>query len=268
MREYVNTATTASRTHRPVRAPKTAELIASQLRGEIVRGVLKPGDTLPPELVLGKQFGVSRPTLREAFRILENESLIVVRRGSRGGVQVSTPDPAVSGRQVGLLLQMSATTLADVYEARIVLEPAAVRMLAQRRTDEDLAELRSCVADLKALVAAGIDGADLEEWAAAAYRFHDLIMERAGNQTLATLAGVLKEVVSGHMEAAVRRSTDYAKILSQFRKTTREFEKLIALIETKDAEGAEQFWRDHMVKAGKSMLWGSLATESVVDLFS
>ncbi|WP_040795818.1 FadR/GntR family transcriptional regulator [Nocardia higoensis] len=254
--------------HRRVRAPKTAELIARQLRGEIVRGVLKPGDTLPPELVLGKQFGVSRPTLREAFRILENESLIVVRRGSRGGVQVSSPDPAVAARHVGLLLQMSATTLADVYEARMVLEPAAVRMLAQRHTDADLAALTGAVTELKALVAAGTDSARFDEWSRAAFRFHDLIMERAGNKTLALLAGVLQEVVSVHMDAAVRRSTDHAEILSQFRKTLRSFTKVISLIEAGDADGAEQFWRGHMVKAGKNMLWGTLATESVVDLFN
>ncbi|WP_244892355.1 FadR/GntR family transcriptional regulator [Nocardia arizonensis] len=253
---------------RRVRAPKTAELIAHQLRSEIVRGILKPGDTLPPELVLGSQFGVSRPTLREAFRILENESLIVVRRGSRGGVQVSSPDPAVAARHVGLLLQMSGTTLADVYEARMVLEPAAVRMLAQRRTAVDLAALNSCVADLKELVAAGIEGADLDRWSDTAFRFHDLIMERAGNQTLAVLGGLLRGVVSAHMGTVVRRSADHAEILAQFRKTIRSFVKLVSLIEAKDADAAEQFWRGHMSKVSKSMLWGSFATESVVDLFN
>lgn len=254
--------------YRHVRAPKTAELIASRLRREIVRGVLKAGDTLPPETVLGQQFGVSRPTLREAFRILENESLIIVRRGSRGGVQVSPPDPSVAARHVGLLLQMSGTTLADVYEARMVLEPAAVRMLAERRTEADMTALRECVAELKALVAAGTERAQFDEWSTTAFRFHDLIMERAGNQTLAVMAGLLQEVVSVHMAAAVRRSTDHAEILSQFRKTLRSFGKVISLIEAEDADGAEQFWRDHMVKAGKNMLWGSFATETVVDLFN
>ena len=67
---------------------KTGELIAAQLRRQIVRGVLKPGQTLPPETQLMEHFGVSRPTLREAFRILEAETLISVRRGSRGGAKV------------------------------------------------------------------------------------------------------------------------------------------------------------------------------------
>ena len=117
-----------------VRAPKTAELIADQLRAKIVRGVLKKGDALPTEQELVKQFGVSRPTLREAFRILESESLIVVRRGSRGGVLVAAPETSVAARSFGLLLQMSGTTLADVYEARKVFEPAAAEMLTRRAT--------------------------------------------------------------------------------------------------------------------------------------
>ena len=117
-----------------VRAPKTAEIIADQLRSSIVRGVLKDGDALPTEVELVKQFGVSRPTLREAFRILESESLIVVRRGSRGGVLVSAPETSVAARDFGLLLQMSGTTLADVYAARTIFEPAAAEMLASCAT--------------------------------------------------------------------------------------------------------------------------------------
>jgi GntR family transcriptional regulator, transcriptional repressor for pyruvate dehydrogenase complex len=67
---------------RVLRAPKTAELIATDLRRRIVRGELKSGETLPPELQLMEQYGVSRPTLREAFRILESEALIASAAGS------------------------------------------------------------------------------------------------------------------------------------------------------------------------------------------
>src|SRR5262249_2171707 len=95
-----------------------------------------------------EMFGVSRPTLREAFRILEAESLISIRRGARGGARVVSPDIAVAARYVGLLLQMSGTTIADVYEARMVTEPAAARLLAARRSQHDLGALNPCVAHL------------------------------------------------------------------------------------------------------------------------
>ena len=105
-----------------VRAPKTAELIATHLRRQIVRGDLTPGETLPPEHQLMEQYGVSRPTLREAFRILEAETLINVRRGVRGGARVLAPDASVAARTIGVLLQMQGTTIDDVYEARMISE--------------------------------------------------------------------------------------------------------------------------------------------------
>src|SRR5882724_6891973 len=124
-----------------VRAPKTGELIATRLRRQIVRGELKPGETLPAEGQLMEQYGVSRPTLREAFRILEAETLISVRRGSRGGARVVAPDASVAARYVGLLLQIQGATINDVYEARMISEPPCARLLALHRTDEDLEKL-------------------------------------------------------------------------------------------------------------------------------
>ncbi|CAJ1510710.1 FadR/GntR family transcriptional regulator [[Mycobacterium] burgundiense] len=251
-----------------VRAPKTAELIADQLRSGIVRGVLKKGDSLPTEVELVKQFGVSRPTLREAFRILESESLIIVRRGSRGGVLVSAPETSVAARDFGLLLQMSGTTLADVYDARKVFEPAAAEMLARRATDEDIAELKAAAGALAALVNEGTESADLAEWSAATFRFHDLILERAGNTTLALLGAVLREVITRHMTRAVASTTDQAVIEKQFKNTLRTFRRFIALVEAKDAEAARDLWAEHMDRAGRKMLWGTLGTETVIDLFA
>ncbi|MGE2714132.1 FadR/GntR family transcriptional regulator [Mycolicibacterium litorale] len=250
-----------------VRAPKTAELIADQLRAKIVRGVLKKGDALPTEVELVKQFGVSRPTLREAFRILESESLIVVRRGSRGGVLVSSPETSVAARNFGLLLQMSGTTLADVYEARKVFEPAAAEMLARRATAADIADLKAAAGELAVLVNDGTEHADFDEWSAATFRFHDLILERGGNNTVALVGAVLREVVTRHMARAVATSTDPVGIEKQFKKTIRAFTRFTTLVEEGRPEEAREFWASHMDWAGRSMLWGRLGTETVIDLF-
>ena len=174
-----------------IRAAKTGEMIAAYLRGRIVRGELAAGETLPSEVELMSPFDVSRPTLREAFRILEAESLISVRRGARGGARVVAPDIAVAARYVGLLLQMSGTTIADVYEARTATEPAAAALLAARRSQQDLDDLNACVEHLVGLVESDEHFRDADAWSQATQRFHDLILERAGNRTLAVQAGVL-----------------------------------------------------------------------------
>src|SRR5215207_10356847 len=101
-----------------VRSPKTAELVAGTLRRMVVDGQLKDGDFLPHEADLIAHFQVSRPTLREAVRVLESERLVEVRRGSRTGARVRVPGPEIVARPAGLLLALSGTTLADVMTAR------------------------------------------------------------------------------------------------------------------------------------------------------
>jgi GntR family transcriptional repressor for pyruvate dehydrogenase complex len=252
-----------------VRAPKKAELIAGHIRRRIVHGELQEGDTLPPELTLMAQFGVSRPTLREAFRILETESMITVRRGSRGGAQVVAPDLSVAARYVGLLLQMQGTTIVDVYEARTAVEPICARMLAERRTDDDLKELQACVEDLRAIVEAGEDQVpDPKAWADQTFRFHDLVMQRSGNNTLAVQGGVLHDIVQTHLAVTVARGFDEPGLKRRFTRNLRSYVKLIALVEAGNGAGAEQHWREHMEVAAKSLLKDDLKSKRVVDLFS
>jgi len=104
-----------------IKAPakqKMAERVAAELRREIVTGKLRPGDRLHNERLLQEEFNISRPTLREALRMLESESLIVVTRGQFGGARVTEPDPNVLARQVGACMQMQGVTLRDVWLAR------------------------------------------------------------------------------------------------------------------------------------------------------
>jgi len=250
-----------------LRAPKTAELIASYVRGQIVRGDLKSGDALPSETVLMELFGVSRPTLREAFRILEAESLISVRRGARGGARVMSPDIAVAARYVGLLLQMSGTTIADVCEARMVIESSAAGLLASRRTRQDLDDLRACIEHLARLVDGDEEFKDADAWSRATQRLHDLVLERAGNRTLSVQAGVLRKVVAMHLSMVVPRTFDRPGIRDQLRRDIRSYRKLILLIDARDTEGAERHWRTHMEIAGRRLLRDDIGAKAVVDLF-
>lgn len=255
---------------RAMRAPKTAELIASHLRRQIVRGQLKPGETLPAEVHLMKQFSVSRPTLREAFRILEAESLIGVRRGSRGGAQVLVPDPMVAARHVGLLLQLQGTTVQDVYDARLVTEPACAAMFAARSTPEDIADLRAVIDDLEELVESGVeDVPDPAAWASKTYRFHEIIMQRCGNNTLAIQGAVLADIVNSHFARVIGVGMlDKHTVPERYQKTLRSYRKLARLVQDHDAEGAEKHWRRHMEVAAQYILMSSdMKNLPVVDLF-
>jgi len=250
-----------------IRAAKTGEMIAAYLRSRIVRGELAEGESLPSEVELMRQFDVSRPTLREAFRILETESLIAIKRGSRGA-RITAPKAEVAARYVGLLMQTSGTTLADVYEARSLIEPAAAALLAQRRTPQDLADLAMCIDELEALVSSGRAPADVAAWTRGAQRFHDLVMERAGNRTLAIQSMVLREVVETHLLLATRDSADAVTTVSRFSKLIRSYRKLLALVQAGDDVGAQKHWQAHMEAAARALLPGPLKSATVLDLFN
>ncbi len=181
-----------------------ADLLATHLRTRILRGEFKPGDTLPPETDLMADLQVSRPTLREALRILETESLISVHRGARGGARVLKPDLSVAARYVGLVLQVENTTIVDVYQTRLVLEPACARLLAEAADPAIIAELRACIDELRSVVEAdGSERADPSRWAELSYQFHEVMVKRSGSNTQALLGGVLLEIVRTHFAVAI-----------------------------------------------------------------
>ena len=97
------------------------------------------------------RFGVSRPTLREAFRVLESESLITIRRGARGGARVQPPGREVAARYAAFTLEYRGVTLRDVYDARAALEVPSVGKLALDRTDDDLAVLEAALESQEAV---------------------------------------------------------------------------------------------------------------------
>jgi DNA-binding GntR family transcriptional regulator len=172
---------------------------------------------------------------------------------------------------VGLLLQVQGTTIADVYEARMVLEPACARLLAGRRTQQDLADLNACIEELRGAVEAGQPGAAQPEpalWSSQAARFHELIMQRSGSKTLAVQGGVLQDIVATHLALALSRDRAREDELANFRRNVRSYEKLVVLVEERDGPGAEQHWRAHMEAAGQRLLREDLQSRSVVDLFS
>lgn len=248
------------------RALKAAEVIASRLRSQIVRGELPTGHTLPPETALLETFDVSRPTLREAFRILETESLIDVRRGSRGGAQVTSPDLAAATRAVGILLQLRGTTIDDVYQARMFLEPPCARLLASQRTEQDLDDLTAILTSLAA--SENPDRVpDPHLWALLTFEFHDLLVSRVGNHTLALQSALLREIVTHHISARVETYSTHGDP-QRFRRALRSYQRLIDLLAQRDGDAAEEHWRAHMSAAGGFLLEDTFKERPLVELFT
>ncbi|GAA1738679.1 FadR/GntR family transcriptional regulator [Luedemannella helvata] len=235
-----------------------AELVSQNLRRQIVRGELSEGDTLPSETELMAEFGVSRPTLREAFRILESEGLIYVRRGAHGGTLVKRPDGDAAARYTGLILEFQGTTLADVYDARNVIEAPCVGLLAKRRTKKDITRLREALAEAREVIE---DSTRLIEYHNA---FHALVIELAGNKTLTVLNHMVRHIIEESSAAHMAADAGTPANIAAIRKGFRAHELLVDHIEAQDADAAVELWRSHLHEA-QAYLLGTNPT-MVVDL--
>jgi DNA-binding FadR family transcriptional regulator len=233
------------------------QLIADEVRRLIIEGQFEDGERLGHEPELIERFGVSRPSLREALRILEAEGLITVVRGVQGGVIVHQPDHRQAARTAALVLQARNVSLADVFEARTIVEPAAVRIVAQGRGHKAAAtELRALIAEEEAT----IDEPDT--FAQVNTRFHEALVALAGNQTMTILVEMLNDVVTRAVAAVAQ--TPAEESVATRRRGVRSQQRLADLIEAGDAEAAEAHWRTHMVVVGKVLLGQQAKT--VVDL--
>jgi len=259
-RQERSTTVAANERVNGARLRKKPQQVADELRALIINGELVEGDSLGREPELVERFGISRPSLREALRILEAEGLITVVRGVLGGVVVHEPDHRMTARTAALVLQARNVSLADVSDARSLLEPVAVRVVAESRSRHAAAaELRRLIAEQEKVLD------NPEEFGRANARFHQRLVDLAGNQTLTIVAEMLNEVVVRAV-TAVSKTGPRVDTVPVRRRGIRSQRRLAELIEAGDAVEAEAHWRKHMAVVGRVML-GQEAT-TVIDLMN
>ncbi|MFZ0713081.1 FadR/GntR family transcriptional regulator [Mycobacterium sp.] len=245
---------------RAVQLPKMANIVAADLREQIIEGVLNEGDPLPPEDQLMEHARVARTTVREALRILESEGLLVVRRGARGGARIRTPSVSNVARYIGLVLQCEGATLRDVYDARLMLEAPAAGLLARADDRGDIvAALREALANEEEVLDNPV------ELSRAYGRFHQLLVQLSGSQTFEVLTAVSNRIIQAQADRYMssrgsqperRRATDAAH---------RAHERLVNLIAAGATQDAEELWRKHLA-AGDVELLADPEVNSVLDL--
>ncbi len=225
----------------PAKPPKAAERVAAEIRHQIVTGRLKPGDKLHPESVLQTEFEISRPTMREALRLLESESLIKISRGKHGGARVSDVDLGTLSRQVGVFLQMAGTTLQDVWLARTIIEPPAAGLLAERRDEAVLRELEDNIAQAKEAART-----DLIRYADLSAAFSMLITRHCGNKTLHLLASLIYDIIRRQHEHVTERTLMRASVDSLRQQSIRSREEAVAMMRKGQVAAVERFWLEHL----------------------
>ncbi|MGY1814037.1 FadR/GntR family transcriptional regulator [Blastococcus sp. SYSU D00820] len=230
---------------RPVRFQRLAEQVADDLRRRILLGDLGDDAELPVEEELRRQYPVSKPTLREAMRVLEAEGLVSVRRGSIGGAVVHRPAATNVAYTLGLVLAAERVPLGDVGAALREVEPACAAACAERA---DRAE--AVVPRLRELQQAALDVVDdLVAVTAASRELHEAIVALCGNDTLRIMAGALEAVWSSHESAWAHRAGGVPVPREERLEALEEHRVLVDLIEAGDVDGARRAAATHLVHA-------------------
>ncbi|MGW9022030.1 FadR/GntR family transcriptional regulator [Leucobacter chromiiresistens] len=213
----------------------TYQRIVDQIEQAIVSGDIPVGSQLASERDLMVQFGVSRPTVREALRILQSMGLIESRPGTRGGPVVLAPSSKPLSRSLRALVGTDALDVSALVEYRVVLEGTTSRLAAVRHDDEQLARMRAAIEQMERDAEANADS-----FAAADIEFHEAIWEASGNEVL-RLTG---EAVSGVLRAIIRRDVENEHHDNRLKLESAEIDRsLFVAIEQRDGALASRIAR-------------------------
>lgn len=202
---------------RSIRSRNLFEETVNRLGQAIKLGVVPVGERFPTERDLAEQLSVSRVTVREALRALEQAGYVEIVRGRHGGAYVARSDNKQSASHARKLVKAMGEGLDDVLDYRNAIEPALAELAAERHTEEQLARARELFDETKQAPPTGFRGADS--------RFHLALAEMAGSPSLAAAAADvqlrLSELLSAIpiLEESIRHShQQHAKIFKAITK--------------------------------------------------
>jgi DNA-binding FadR family transcriptional regulator len=187
------------------------------------------------------ELGVSRPTLRQALRILSNEHLVEVQRGRNGGTRVSRPSTDAAGRYLNHLLRFQDATSEDVHKAQLLIEPAAIAEIAGSVDDESVSLLRLSVAEHR-------DASELHESLRVCSEFHLQLVELTGNRSLALFI----RLIYGQIDTAPKRAEGERPLRDH---VFQDHSRLIDLLEAGASWEATRHWREHLRATHESLKW-------------
>jgi len=228
------------RSPQPRRRPRVirgaSEQVAVQIQHYIQDEHLQPGDFLGREEDLAAEFGVSRPTLREALKLLASGKLIRANKGPGGGIFVAHTAEEGMGLSlidaIGMMLETGSVTLEELLDARLLLEVPLAGLAAYQPDEDELERLRD-------LVRLGVPS-DPEARATADAEFHQAIASAADNRVLQALTGWIYAVVQPSLNRELQGAVVNSAIAEQH-------EELLAAIEKGDAARAERAMKDHLL---------------------
>jgi GntR family transcriptional repressor for pyruvate dehydrogenase complex len=208
-----------------------AEEIADRIRMLILDGTMPPGRPLPSERVLARRFGVSRGSIRDAFRMLETIGLIETRHGQGTFPHELTVDRLVV--PLASVLTYRPDLQDELLDVRRMFEPAVARVAASRASDEDLADLQRILASQRSKLRSG-RLAIVEDTA-----FHAVLARATRNRVAMRIMETLNDLLVESRKLALRQK-------GRPERSAEGHEAVVSALRMRDAEGAALAMRMHI----------------------
>ena len=217
-----------------VRRVRTFDDVLDQLREAILSGRIRPGERLPGERQLCEEFGVGRPTLREALRSLEAVGMIEVRPGKGGGSYAVTPSESTLGDALASLVSLRGASLEDLAEFRVDFEGENAAWAARRADASDIATLQRIVVEAR-------EASGVEVLASADVRWHEALARATKNRLRIGIAlGIHGAVTRRHHQLVRPAALEHALNIPD------DLAGITAAVADGDAELARVLMRGHI----------------------
>lgn len=235
-----------------VKANRISQNIVEQIRGAILEGELKIGDQLPPEKDFAQHFGVSKSSLREAYRVLEAYGLLEIRQGMSGGAFVKKVDLLTVKDSLVNYFFFQNPGLREYTQIRMFIEPQVVGICAEKATDEDIRYLENNIHAMEQEPDGESFMSDLD------CAFHKKLVDITGNKIISLIVESVQTALI-NIKRIVHTDEDFLHMVCQGH------EKIVAALRRRDPDLASQAMIDHISDVERGMLASKNGTMIITE---
>jgi GntR family transcriptional repressor for pyruvate dehydrogenase complex len=223
----------------PVKSIRIYEDIVRQVKALIADGRLTSGDRLPPERELAERFRVSRTSVREALRSLQSRGLIEIRAGEGAFVQDVSVEALIE--PLALVILPHREAVGELFEARLLIEPAIAALAARRASREEIGEMERILDEQAREVASGRTGMAQDS------SLHAAIAAAAHNRAIVRIVNALVDLLGQSREESLLTR-------GRPKRSHQDHRRILGAIRRRDEDGARRAMLEHLTAVEKLVI--------------
>lgn len=222
-----------------IKTKSKSDQVVDRFIQAILEGEYSPGDRVPTEFDLANMFGVSRITIREAFKNLSLMGLVSIQEGR--GTYISEPSPVSFMEPLLTVMILNEKDLAALYEARLCLESGMAGLAAIHATEDDISKLTEIHRTMENNYIENDENAN-KIFSFSDKKFHETLAEASHNEYMIHIYKTLFKIYRSYIEKTT-------SIKMGREASVKEHNKILIAIRNKDAQAAELAMKEHILMA-------------------